>query len=239
MDTIVLEEIGLNKGEAKVYLALLELGESKVGSIINKSGLVSSVVHTDINKLVEKGLASYIKKGKIKFYKAVSPKQILNFVKEKEKKLLEIIPSLEEKQKKSENKEEAEIFEGIKGITSMLNLIIENSKKREEFFFFATDMEEKQKEIQEFWEKYDLKRKEKGLIVKGIAPKKLRHLFAKRKILKMRYTDSPLLSSITIFQDKIATISFGEKPIGYLIKSKQISEMYKNYFMSLWKIAKP
>ena len=151
MDTIVLEEIGLNKGEAKVYLALLELGESKVGSIINKSGLVSSVVHTDINKLVEKGLASYIKKGKIKFYKAVSPKQILNFVKEKEKKLLEIIPSLEEKQKKSENKEEAEIFEGIKGITSMLNLIIENSKKREEFFFFATDMEEKQKELQEFW----------------------------------------------------------------------------------------
>ncbi|MEK6918220.1 MAG: helix-turn-helix domain-containing protein [Nanoarchaeota archaeon] len=238
MDTSVLEEIGLNKGEAKVYLALLELGESKVGPIIDKSGLVSSVVHVNINKLVENGLASYIKKGKIKFYKAVSPKQILDFIKEKEKKLLEIIPFLEEKQKKSEGKEEAEIFEGIKGITSMLNLIIENSKKGEEFFLFATDMEEKQKEIQEFWEKYDLKRKEKRLIVKGIAPKKLRHLFAKREVLKMKYTNSPLLSSITIFQDKVATISFGEKPVGYLIKSKQVSEMYKNYFRKMWKSIK-
>jgi sugar-specific transcriptional regulator TrmB len=235
MDTTVLEGIGLNKGEVKVYLTLLELGESKVGPIIDKSGLVSSVVHVNINKLVEKGLASYIKKGKIKFYKAVSPKQILSFIKEKEKKLLEILPSLEEKEKKSLDKDEAEIFEGIKGITSMLNLMIENSKKGEEYLFFATDIEEKEKEIQEFWEKYDLKRKEKKLIIKGIAQKKLKHLFMKRKILKMKYTDSPLLSSITIFQDKVATISFGEKPLGYLIKSKQISNMYQDYFTKMWK----
>lgn len=238
MDTTVLEEIGLHKGEARVYLTLLELGESKVGPVIDKSGLVSSVVHVNINKLVEKGLASYIKKGKIKFYRAISPRQILDFMKEKEKKLLEIIPFLEIKQKKSEDKEEAEIFEGVKGITSMLNLIIEKSKKGEEYLFFATDIEEKQKEIQEFWEKYDLKRKEKGIIIKGIAPKKLTPLFTKRKILKMKYTNSPLLSSIIIFQDKIATISFGNKPIGYLIKSKQVSEMYKNYFTNMWKTIK-
>ena len=56
MDSAVLEEIGLTSGEAKVYLALLELGPSKAGGILRKSGLQNSVVHLCLNKLIEKGM---------------------------------------------------------------------------------------------------------------------------------------------------------------------------------------
>jgi sugar-specific transcriptional regulator TrmB len=234
MDTSILEEMGLSKGEAAVYLALLRLGETKVGGIIEKSGMASSAVHNSINTLIEKGLVAYIKKGKIKFYQAVPPKQILDFIEDKKKDFLKILPELELQQKKAQEIQDAEIFEGTKGIISMLNLLIENTKKGDEYLFFSVNVKEMNEEIQEFFQMYDAKRKAKGLNVKGLAPKDLKKLFIKRKILKMNYVDFPIPSNISICNDKVAFFSWEEKPVGYLIKSKQIAEMYKKYFKDIW-----
>ena len=60
MDISILEDLGLTRGEVKVYIALLEIGSSSVGQIIEKSGLQNSVVHRALNSLIEKGLISYI-----------------------------------------------------------------------------------------------------------------------------------------------------------------------------------
>lgn len=238
MDTSILEDLGLSKGEIKVYLVMLGLGETKVGQVIEKSAMASSAVHNSINSLIDKGLVSYIKRGKIKFYQAVPPKQLIDFIEEKKKKVLEILPELESKQKKSREKQEAEIFEGRKGIMAMLNLQIEDTKKGDEYLFFAVitgkGNEEENKEIQDFFIQYDIKRKAKGLSIKGLAPKEIKKLFIKRKILKVKYTNFPIPSNTSICNDKIAFFSWGEKPIGYLIKSKQISEMYGQFFHKVW-----
>lgn len=234
MDTTILEEVGLSKGEISVYLSLLKLGETKVGNIIEKSGMASSAVHNSINTLIEKGLVSYIKKGKIKFYQAVPPKQILSFIEDKKKKFMGLLPELETQQKKAKEKQDAEIFEGTRGIMAMLNILIEDTRRGEEYLFFSVNVKELNEEIQEFFQMYDAKRKAKGLIVNGLAPKNLKKLFIKRKILKIKYVDFPIPSNISICKDRIAFFSWGEKPVGYLIKSKQIAEMYKKYFKDVW-----
>ena len=236
MDTSILEDLGLSKGEIKTYLTLLELGSTKVGAVIEKSGMASSAVHNSINTLIEKGLVSYIKKGKIKYYQAVPAKQLIDFIEEKKKRIQKILPELELKQKLAKEKQEAEIFEGTKGITTMLNLLIEDAKKGDEYLFFATNVKEQNKEIQRFFLKYDVKRKDKGLIVKGLAPKEIKKLFVNRKILNMKYLDYPIPSNISICKDKIAFFSWGEKPVGYLIESKQISDMYREYFNRTWNV---
>ncbi len=235
MDTTILEKIGLSKGEISVYISLLRFGETKVGNIIEKSGMASSAVHNSINTLIEKGLVSYIKKGKIKFYQAVPPKQILGFIDDKKKDFQKILPELETQQKKSKEKQDAEIFEGTRGIMAMLNILIEETKRGDEYLFFSVNVKEMNKEIQEFFEMYDAKRKAKGLIVNGLAPKNLKKLFVKRKILKIKYVDFPIPSNISICKNRIAFFSWGEKPVGYLIKSKQIFEMYKEFFNKIWK----
>ncbi|PIN81522.1 hypothetical protein COV11_01810 [Candidatus Woesearchaeota archaeon CG10_big_fil_rev_8_21_14_0_10_30_7] len=234
MDTTILEDLGLSKGEIKTYITLLELGTTKVGNIIKKSEMASSAVHNAINSLINKGLTSYIKKGKIKHYQAVSPKQLLDFIEEKKKKLTKILPELEIKQQITE-KQEAEIFEGTKGIITMLNKLIENTKKGDKYYFFATHLQNKNEEIQKFFKKFDTKRKEKKLNVKGIAPTKIKKLFKGRKILKMKFVNFPIPSDISICKNKTALIAWSEKPIGYLINSKQISQMYKEYFEKTWK----
>lgn len=63
MDITVLEDIGLSKSEVKVFVTILELGESKAGKIIEASNLQSSSVYNSINSLINKGFVSYIKKG--------------------------------------------------------------------------------------------------------------------------------------------------------------------------------
>lgn len=236
MDTKVLEEIGLTNGEIKIYLALLELGSSTAGEIIRKSSMQNSVFHFCVNRIIEKGLVSYTKKGKIRIYHAADPENLIIYLKDKEKDIEEILPNLKAKQNIRKERQESEVFEGIKGVITLLNILIEDAKRGNEFLFFPADVGEKNEEIQKFYERYDWKRKSKGLTTKGIATKNLKSFFEKRKYLKMKYVDFPIPANTSICNDKMAMISWNEKPVGILIKSREIVEKQKNFFNSIWKM---
>jgi sugar-specific transcriptional regulator TrmB len=237
MEQEILQEFGFTQAEAKIYLVLLKLGSVKVGQIIEKSGLQSSTTHNTLHSLIEKGFVTYILKGKMKLYQAVEPKLILEQFKEKEKKFQEVLPKLESLHKFVEEKQSAEIYEGTKGIITMLNELIEDAKPNDTYYFFAVDVSGLNKEIQNFFERYDTKRKAKKLIVKGLTKNELKPLFKKRKYINMRYVDFPIPSNISICNDKMVLINWGEKPNGILIKSKQIIESEKKFFEELWKKA--
>src|SRR3989344_661405 len=83
MDTQILEDIGLTNAEIKVYLALLELGSSSAGPVIEKSGLQNSVVHMTLNRLLDKGFVSYYMEGKRTHYQAANPKHLVDYINEK------------------------------------------------------------------------------------------------------------------------------------------------------------
>lgn len=239
MEEEILENLGFTYAEAKVYLLLLELGSVKVGRIIEKSGLQSSTIHNTLNSLNDKGYITHILKGKIKIYQAVNPKYLLKEFKEKEEKFEKILPLLEKKHKIREEKIKAEIFEGIKGMINLLNELIEDAKPKSHYYFYAMDETDLNTEIQKFFERYDIKRKDKGLIVHGIARKGLKPLFKNRKSLNMRYVNHEIPSNISICNNKIAIMSWGDsrsnKPTGILIKSKQICRSQIEFFESLWK----
>ena len=63
MNTEYLEELGLTNAEAKIYIALLELGSSQAGKITEKTGIHRRTVYDAIERLIEKGLISYIKQN--------------------------------------------------------------------------------------------------------------------------------------------------------------------------------
>lgn len=237
MEEEIFQNLGFTYAEAKIYLILLGLGSVKVGRIIEKSGLQSSTVHNTLNSLTDKGYITHILIGKIKVYQAVNPKNILKEFKDKEAKFESILPSLEQKHRFGEEKPKAEIFEGTKGIINLLNELIENAKPKDNYYFFAMDESGLNEEIQKFFEIYDAKRKDKCLIVRGIARNELKHLFEKRKILKMKYVKHEIPSNISICNNKMAIISWGEKPTGILIKSEQICKSQIEFFESLWKNA--
>jgi len=54
MDISPLKEAGLTEGEIRVYLALLELGLSTSGPILEKSGITKSIIYRILDKLIKK-----------------------------------------------------------------------------------------------------------------------------------------------------------------------------------------
>lgn len=238
MGTEILEDIGLTKGEIKVYLALLELGSSTAGAVLNKANIQNSVFHFCVNRLMEKGLVSYVRKGKVRIYKAVDPDNLLIYITDKKREIEELLPELKSRQRISKEKQQVELFEGIRGIVTLLNILIENVKNGDDFLFFSADANEKNKEIQLFYKKYDIKRKSRGLITKGISPVSLKSLFQKRTYLRMKYTDFPIPANTAICNDKMALISWDIKPIGVLIQGKNLVKKEKEFFYALWDMLK-
>ena len=89
MEELQLEKLGLTKTEAKVYLSLLKLGSTKTGLLVRKTNLHRATVYDVLKRLIEKGLVSYIIKGKIKYFQVTEPEYFLDKIKEKENKLKE------------------------------------------------------------------------------------------------------------------------------------------------------
>jgi sugar-specific transcriptional regulator TrmB len=74
----ILRNIGLNESEAKVYLTNLELGPSPAHILVKRSGFSRPATYQAIDLLVEKGLLTYVLRGKRNLYIAESPDRLLH-----------------------------------------------------------------------------------------------------------------------------------------------------------------
>jgi len=250
MDTKILENIGFTHGEVRVYLALLDLGETTTGDIIKKSKITGSKVYEILERLIEKGMVSYIVKEKTKYFQASSPKRLMDYLGKKERELADdkrdvkkIISGLEEKQKLKQKTQSSKVFEGYEGVRSVFNLILESLKRREEYFSFSMGEELKSEKLTTFLQNYHQKRIEKGIPVKIIAREEDKKLIsvknlARLKGLRIRYYKNPFPIGVIIFKDYVATFTFKEKPTAFLIQSEQVANSYKNFFSYIWKISK-
>ncbi|MFA6269495.1 MAG: helix-turn-helix domain-containing protein [archaeon] len=235
MDTSILEDLGLTNAEIKVYLALLELGSTKAGRVIENTNLQNSVVHMTLHKLVNNGFATFIKKGSVKYYQPTDPSHILDFIEDKKKRFREILPTLLEKQKFKE-KEEAEIYEGFKGLKTMLHEMIKDAKKGDEFVFFTffTKNNDDYQQIFNYYKEFEKEREEKGIIVHGIAPESIRNKFTGRNPETMIFVNYPIPLNCGICNDKIMFTTWEDKKTSVLIHSKQLANQYRELFYSIW-----
>src|SRR3989344_6062924 len=84
MDNRLFEDIGFSKGEVKVYFALLDLGESTIGPLSKKAEITAAKVYPILEKLIKKGLVSFIIKSDTKYFSPANPKRILEYLGEEE-----------------------------------------------------------------------------------------------------------------------------------------------------------
>ena len=124
-----LDSLGLSDKEKRVYIALLELGESPVNKITEISELNRVTVYPILKNLIKKGFVSKFLMERKTCFKAIPPKQILDLIKEKEDKIKSVLPILEEKAKKIKETTSIELFKGSKGISSFLEKIYSGEDK--------------------------------------------------------------------------------------------------------------
>ncbi|MBU2616228.1 MAG: hypothetical protein KKC19_03935 [Nanoarchaeota archaeon] len=236
MNKDILIKLGLTDGESKVYLALLKTGSSTVGPIVKEAHVAYSNIYEILDRLLDKGLISYIIKEKTKHFQAVSPSGLKEYLKIKEGKIQEekielerLIPELENLQNR-QNRQEAEIFTGLKGIKTAYYKMLDKGSKKETWFFFYTD--EGQITDDFYGDMYPVFKK---IPSKGIANKAYRKSdFIKKTKFNVKYVGFPLPGTIDIYKDKVMLISWKPIPTAILIISEEISNKFKEYFNSIW-----
>jgi HTH-type transcriptional regulator, sugar sensing transcriptional regulator len=237
--------IGLTSGEARVFLSLLKLGSARVGQIVKDSHVSYSKVYDVLDRLSSKGLVSHIILGNVKYFNAVEPYRLEEYIKRKDlevRKQLEtankVIPELAKIANRNRQNDMAEIFIGDKGIRTAYEILLRDATSKDVLYYFYP-FEGYHPIASPFYSRLHLFQKQKKVQQRGIATfdfKQSKHYAEIAKGVKMKFVDFPLPATMDIFKDKLLIISW-ENVTGILISSKEIAGHFRNYFNSVWKLA--
>ncbi|HJX05709.1 MAG TPA: helix-turn-helix domain-containing protein [Candidatus Nanoarchaeia archaeon] len=245
-DIKTLELTGLTHAQAIIYLTLLELGQTKVGTIIEKTKLQSSVVHNNINKLIDKGLVSFVMMGQIKHYQVAEPSMFLNYLEEQKqsideskKEIQKLLPKLKLIREQAKKKTEVEVYQGRNGFKTAYMEEYEKMAKNETAQFIAQPSEFQQDEqLHEFFLKINQIVEEKKCIIQGIGPKINKTIWEKfyknQKNYRLKYINDDFPWGVMIFKEQIIISIWGDEPIIIKIKNKKFRDNALNYFNKKW-----
>ncbi|MFH1848639.1 MAG: helix-turn-helix domain-containing protein [archaeon] len=241
MDTSILEDLGLTQAEIKTYIALLELGTSSAGRILEKSRLQNSVVHRALNSLIEKGLISYILEGRRKIYQATNPDNFMDFIDDKKRRFKEILPELRNIRLFSEKETRAELLRGKRGINELYVSLLDSGG--EEYNTFGGGSRVTHEVMSDsWWRNLHAKRIDRGIPSRQVFDETLRP-FGKRlnrlRLTQIRFLPrefEQLQETITI-GDCVGIAIFTENPYGVLIRDRTVAEGYRKQFEILWETA--
>lgn len=237
-----LQKLGLNEKEAKVYLALLQLGEDTVFNISKKASIKRPTCYLVLDELMDKGLITKNKKEKTTLFSTVEPKRLLELTEEREQIIKSLLPELNAIYNKSPQKPKVQVFEGKQGLETVYSKIAEEIKKGNEVLFFASleATDDLTKGSFNYWKKI-LKenRKIKGREI--LNDDKLGKEYSKEiknNNYKIKFIPKELgmiHSDTIIFENKVALISYTKNIFATVIESKEIADSLKVLYAMAWK----
>lgn len=244
MDIGELIRIGMNKNEAKVYLALLRFSKADASQLIKETKFHKNIIYDNLEKLIDKGLVTYITEENRRIFQIASLSVLRRIFDEQQKELDEkkkladkISREVDKMRKKEVHMQDAQIYRGIKAIKSFYNETLSK-----DFYVFGAPQESIEIMGDLFWENYTLKRIKNRVKTKMIFNPSIRN-FGERikgKYAEIKYfnKDFEPLTETHVQEDKVAIIVWTEEPIIFLIKDKIVADSYKKYFENMWKQAK-
>lgn len=245
MNQKVLEEIGLTRGEIRVYLTLLKIGETTTGKIIEQSGLSSGKIYEIIDKLIKKGLVSFIVKEKTKYFQACSPNRLKDYlyekeneIKSKEKELEKELPSLLETYNSKLSENNSVLFKGLKGIQTAIFQALDEMTKDDEVLAMGI-ISSKDEKYNILWEKWHNERVSRKIKCKMIFSEKGEYYktLGKMKPIDLRVIQKLTPSPVDILGNKVLIFTYGQEPSCLYIENAEIAKSFKSFFETIWKIS--
>lgn len=230
-----LREAGLTENEAVIYETLLKFGPNHAGEIARRAGLHRRVVYDAIGRLIEKGLVGSVMQNNKRLFQAADPVAVVELLKEKQERVQEALPEMQELFMKTREKEEVNFYKGRNGLKTVME---DQIATREEILIIgasplAYDI------LQFYFKWFDKRRAESKIKVKIIfnkTEKKLKIPLSEIRFLPQKYS-SPL--AVNIYGDKIALVLWSkENPFAVVVKNAEMVEGYRKYFDLMWKIAR-
>lgn len=240
-----LKKIGLSENEAKVYLALLELGSSTAQATAQKAKLKRPTTYVQLETLMKRGLVTSFEKELKTLFRAEDPehlKQVLEKEKEEQKErasaLENILPGLGNLYLSAGERPRVRFFEGIEGLKTIQDEFL---KTKERLVKAITNVDDVFKLFPEHEKSYVPRRVKMGIHSKLIYTSSKGDFLKKTDIEMLReskfmeYEKMPLLGDITIFGNKVKISAVSKKSFGIIIESEEIAKSLGAVFDLLWK----
>lgn len=239
MNLQILKKLGLSEGEIKVYSALLELGVSSINNIHEKVGMDRRNIYDILNKLVERGLVSYIEENGKRTFKLSNPDKLLSYIEEKKSNLdsvkeevEKIIPSMQTIFKSEKQELFSEIFRGPEGLKAVWDDMLNYPA----IYWIGSGnyVPQKYPAYWKDWNQRRIKRKVRSLHLFRFEKRTEvnKNLVETYKFLPKEFSGNPTVT--VVYGDKVSQMLFGENITVFVIQSKELAENYKIYHKFLW-----
>lgn len=242
-----LSELGFSENEARVYLALLELGRGTVSLITRRAGINRTTGYDILASLVTKQLASVTGKEPKQEYSAESPARLEVLLREEvsrtQARLAEtaanLIPQLKSMQT-TVGRPNVRFYEGKEGLIQAYE---DTLTAREPIRAYAT-IEDMHAALPGYFPRYYARRAARGIIARGIlarspaAEDRARYNAAElRETALIPYAKYHFSPEINIYDNKVMIASSREQ-LGIIIESDEIADAMKKIFELSWAEAK-
>lgn len=243
-----LKNIGLNEKEAKVYLALLQLGKTTAYAVSMRSGLKKPTTYVILEQLVKKGFAFQIPRSRKHLFFAESPDKCFALAKEKLMLAQESLPELMAVKKGEAEKVNVSYFEGLGGVKEIYQKLIDRMKNKPEesrelvgFYAHTRDTPE---ELKKYWIELSEELKRNDVLRRGLTPKdeSLEWYFENAKKYSFDLLGLPVdkYNSNVSFEiyDKYVQIISHRHLQGTLIENRDVADALRQIFEIMWNVYK-
>ena len=235
----ILESIGLHKNEILVYFDLIKVGHSSAHEISHRTKIHRPNVYDILDKLIKKGIVTQSIENNVKIFYPVSPKNLINYIRQKEYDLKKIIPEIEKIHSSPPEKRRVTMSEGIRAFRMLLKNQLE---KNQDIFVYGIPKGVSDIVggfINEFHEERVKKKINMYHIYNKDAQNRIKYLnemdYTKAKFLPSAY-DTNIM---TLICGNAVLLTFWDEPIFTInIENQAIADTYKKYFNILWEEAR-
>jgi len=244
MNTGMLKKLGMSSKEAKVYLKLLELGETGAGSLSKRIGENRTSTYSVLQSMQKKGLASYVVKKGIKYFIPSDPTLLVDRYFQNAKGLKRLLPELLAIHNVDSQKPRITFYEGISGIKQIGEILLQIPGSVR-YSFMGVNEETIHPEIKRYYEEdFINSRIELGItyrgIVAGYIPMGDKYKPTEEgQLRELKYVDPkklPIRNHIDIFPtNKVALYSYHkDEMMGVIIEHEAFYTTMKTVFQLAW-----
>jgi HTH-type transcriptional regulator, sugar sensing transcriptional regulator len=233
----ILADLGLKDKKADVYLACLELGSATASQIAKKAGIKRPYFYDIAEYLLQNNLITQTRKGKHRYFSAISPDKLKANEEEKLKKLDEILPELKSIYKTTGAKPKIYFYEGKEGIAEINK---DTLHYKGEMVGFSTErfLTAEEKKLSQNYIQTRIKNKIKARVIGPVSndflglKKRDSEELRETKMLPRDLYESDV--EFTIYGNKIAIVSYKEN-FGFIIESSDVVKPLRMIFELIWR----
>lgn len=246
----LLHELGLSGAEASVYLALLALGSAKAREVTVRVGMYPANAYDALDRLVKRGLVSYVMVNGSKVYQAAAPERLRLLVErsraelaEKEAALATAMPEFESLRRSGGEGNKVSVFYGVDGMQNILEEIVATGK---EWLIIGSTGKSKPAlgEWVNLFERRRIRRGVKMKILSNREPLALKRAaeFSRMRLTQVRYLPPKYAppATIYVYGDKTVILVWsGEESMGAVFDDSAVSAGFRSFFWLLWGMSSP